>query len=97
MTDLTGDIPPGLARALGDDIVVERELGGGGMSRVYLCHDRVHERRIPHPVIAAEGGHHAAQPLGPVAGAERLAAQRDAHDDEFDGVLGHRRIIGGAP
>jgi TolB-like protein/predicted Ser/Thr protein kinase len=33
-------------RAFGDDITIERELGGGGMSVVYLCQDRVHNRQL---------------------------------------------------
>ena len=32
--------------AFGDDITIERELGGGGMSVVYLCQDRVHNRQL---------------------------------------------------
>ncbi len=32
--------------AFGDDITIERELGGGGMSVVYLCEDRVHARQL---------------------------------------------------
>jgi hypothetical protein len=46
--------------------------------------DRMDERRVLHAVIAAEGRHHAAQALGPVAGPERLAVESDALDDEFD-------------
>jgi TolB-like protein len=54
MNDPTDATPARLARALGDDIVIERELGGGGMSRVYLCLDRVHERRLAVKVMRGD-------------------------------------------
>jgi eukaryotic-like serine/threonine-protein kinase len=35
-----------LAEALGEGYTVERELGGGGMSRVFVAHDRRLDRRV---------------------------------------------------
>jgi len=43
-----------LARALGRDYVVERELGGGGMSRVFLVTDTRLQRRVAVKVLAPE-------------------------------------------
>ena len=35
-----------IQRRLGDDFAIERELGGGGMSRVYVAYDRRLDRRV---------------------------------------------------
>lgn len=35
-----------IQRQLGDDFAIERELGGGGMSRVYVAYDRRLDRRV---------------------------------------------------
>ncbi len=43
-------------RHLGDDFTVERELGGGGMSRVYVAHDRRLGRRVAVKVLREELG-----------------------------------------
>lgn len=43
-------------RHLGDDFTVERELGGGGMSRVYVAHDRRLGRRVAIKVLREELG-----------------------------------------
>ena len=57
---------------------------------------RMNIRGVLHAVVAAESGHHAAQPLGPVARPERLAVQRHPLNDELDdGVgrgLGHAEL-----
>jgi serine/threonine-protein kinase len=40
------DLRATLERTLGDTYAIERELGGGGMSRVFLAEDRALERRV---------------------------------------------------
>ena len=50
VTDATGDpnntLRATLERSLGDAYLFERELGGGGMSRVFLAEDRTLQRQI---------------------------------------------------
>ncbi len=43
-----------LQRALAGEYVIDRELGGGGMSRVYLAHDVTLERRVVIKVLSSE-------------------------------------------
>jgi len=43
---------------------IERELGAGGMSTVYLAHDKKHDRKVAIKILHAE--------LAPVLGAERF-------------------------
>ena len=54
MTDL---LLEQLQRALGDSLAIERELGGGGMSRVFVARDARLDRRVVvkvlHPSLAA--------------------------------------------
>jgi eukaryotic-like serine/threonine-protein kinase len=57
-------VPPGLADALKDRYVLERELGRGGMATVYLAHDLRHDRPVALKVLHAE--------LALVLGAERF-------------------------
>ena len=52
--DLAHDITEQLQQALDGSVVVERELGGGGMSRVFLAHDRALDRRIVVKVLPSE-------------------------------------------
>ncbi len=47
-------LPESLRRALGDAYAVERELGGGGMSRVFLAKDRSLDRQVVVKVLAPE-------------------------------------------
>jgi serine/threonine-protein kinase len=45
-----------LALRLGPSMTIERELGGGGMSRVFLAHDASLDRRIVIKVLHGTGG-----------------------------------------
>ena len=46
MPNPSGDLPERLQRSLGGAIALERELGGGGMARVFLATERALDRRI---------------------------------------------------
>jgi hypothetical protein len=45
---------PDTPRLPGDRFTVERELGRGGMSTVYLAHDGKHDRRVAVKLLVAE-------------------------------------------
>ncbi|MEX2180780.1 MAG: serine/threonine-protein kinase [Gemmatimonadaceae bacterium] len=49
------DLGPRLQRSLGDAFAIERELGGGGMARVYLARDAALDRRVVIKVLDLEG------------------------------------------
>ena len=48
------DVRDALQQSLGDHFHLERELGGGGMSRVFLAYDRVLDRRVVVKLLPAE-------------------------------------------
>jgi serine/threonine-protein kinase len=54
---MTEDLLPRLRSALGEEYIVERELGRGGMATVYLARDLRHDRpvalKVLHPELAA--------------------------------------------
>ena len=50
------DVLPRLNAALGDRYRIERELGRGGMGRVYLAEDLKHKRRVAIKVLTSELG-----------------------------------------
>ena len=50
MSDLRND----LQSALGDAYTIERELGGGGMSRTFVAHERTLSRRVVIKVLSPE-------------------------------------------
>ena len=52
---MTDDLRPRLQRSLGDAFVIERELGGGGMARVFLAEERALGRRVVVKVLDLEG------------------------------------------
>ena len=54
-TAMQDDLTPRLQRSLGDAFTIERELGGGGMSRVFLATDRALDRRVVVKVLDLEG------------------------------------------
>lgn len=43
-----------LQQALGANYTIERELGGGGMSRVFVAHDQSLDRKVVVKVMAPE-------------------------------------------
>src|SRR5256885_14633038 len=49
-----GDLVARLQSALGDAYRIERELGGGGMSRVFLAQERELERQVVVKVLPPE-------------------------------------------
>src|SRR3989442_15154635 len=49
-----GDVLARLHSALGDAYRIERELGGGGMSRVFLAQERELERQVVVKVLPPE-------------------------------------------
>ncbi len=51
---MTTDLHRRLQAALGNDFLVERELGGGGMSRVFLAEERRLGRRVVVKVLRSE-------------------------------------------
>ena len=57
MTDLREQ----LQQSLGDAYAIERELGGGGMSRVFVATERALERKVVVKVIPIDGGEAASQ------------------------------------
>jgi tetratricopeptide (TPR) repeat protein len=48
------DLKSDLQSALGDAYTIERELGGGGMSRTFVAHERTLSRRVVIKVLAPE-------------------------------------------
>ncbi len=52
---MTDDLLPRLQRSLGDALRIERELGGGGMSRVFLATETALERQVVVKVLDLEG------------------------------------------
>jgi serine/threonine-protein kinase len=48
------DLKNDLQAALGDAYTIERELGGGGMSRTFLAHERTLSRRVVVKVLSPE-------------------------------------------
>ncbi len=69
-----------LQQALGDDLTIERELGGGGMSRVFVAHDRTLDRRVVVKVF-------------PEALAEGLSADRFRREIALSAALQHPNIV----
>jgi serine/threonine protein kinase len=56
VTDPSSDVRGQLQAALGDAYTIERELGGGGMSRVFVASERALGRSVVIKVIAPELG-----------------------------------------
>lgn len=74
------EIAPELQRALSDRYRIERELGRGGMSVVYLAEDLKHSRRVALKVLAPE--------LGQALGSERFL-----REIRIAAKLSHPRIV----
>src|SRR4029077_4247779 len=47
-----------LSATLGSKYTVERELGGGGMSRVFLAHEHALDRQVVVKILSPELSHH---------------------------------------
>lgn len=64
------DIPGGLAAALSDRYVLERQVGAGGMATVYLARDLRHKRLVALKVVRPElgGRRSSAGPAGTATG-----------------------------
>jgi TolB-like protein/tetratricopeptide (TPR) repeat protein/tRNA A-37 threonylcarbamoyl transferase component Bud32 len=69
-----------LQRSLGDAYAIERELGGGGMSRVWLATETALDRKVVVKVIAAELS-------------EGLSAERFAREVRLAARLQHANIV----
>jgi Tol biopolymer transport system component len=69
-----------LSAALADRYVVERELGAGGMARVYLAHDVRHDRKVALKVLRPE--------LSAILGGERFL-----HEIKTTANLQHPHIL----
>lgn len=70
--DLQGLLPlpsevQGLAKALADRYVIEREIGHGGMATIYLARDLRHDRKVALKVLDPE--------LAAVLGVERFLSE----------------------
>ena len=52
--ETSSDLLERLSTVLGDDFVVERELGGGGMSRVFVALETALNRRVVVKVLPDE-------------------------------------------
>jgi TolB-like protein/tRNA A-37 threonylcarbamoyl transferase component Bud32/Flp pilus assembly protein TadD len=52
--ELTPDLSERLSAILGDELVIERELGGGGMSRVFVAYETALQRRVVVKVLPDE-------------------------------------------
>ena len=74
------DLLQQLQTALGAAYMLERELGGGGMSRVYLAEDAALGRRIVIKVLAPEL-------------AEGLSAERFAREIRLAARLQHPNVV----
>jgi serine/threonine-protein kinase len=61
------DVPAALSAALADRYRLEREIGAGGMARVYLARDLKHDREVAIKVLRAE--------VAAVVGVERFLAE----------------------
>jgi TolB-like protein/tRNA A-37 threonylcarbamoyl transferase component Bud32 len=77
MTDLRDQVQ----QALGTDFEIESELGGGGMSRVYVARDRKLQRRIAVKVLSPEL-------------ASELSADRFRREIMLSAALQHPHIVG---
>ncbi len=69
-----------LDRTLGDSLTIERELGGGGMSRVFLAEERALGRRVVVKVLAPELAH-------------ELSSERFAREIRLSAKLQHPNIV----
>ena len=77
---MDGELRERLQQILGDAYVVERELGGGGMSRVFLAEERALGRRVVVKVLAPEL-------------AEGMSAERFAREVRVAARLQHPNIV----
>ena len=50
------DLNERLSAAIGEELVIERELGGGGMSRVFVAYEPALNRRVVVKVLPDEIG-----------------------------------------
>ena len=74
------DVQERLQQALGTAYVIERELGGGGMSRVFVAHEAALGRKVVIKVLRSEL-------------AEGLSAERFKREVRFAARLQHPHIV----
>ena len=77
---MVNDLATRLQSALGDAYRLERELGGGGMSRVFVVHDQALGRDVVVKVLAPEL-------------AEGLSAERFAREVRLAARLQHPNVV----
>ncbi len=77
---MTADLSTQLQESLGAAYLVERELGGGGMSRVFLAEETALQRKVVVKVLAPEL-------------AEGLSAERFAREIRLVAQLQHPNIV----
>ncbi len=76
----SGDLRARLTEALGHTFTVDRELGGGGMSHVFLAEERALGRRVVVKVLAPQIAH-------------ELSAERFAREIRLSSQLQHPNIV----
>jgi eukaryotic-like serine/threonine-protein kinase len=92
MTTVPQD-PSGSLPALGDAYTIERELGGGGMSRVFVATDRALERKVVVKLLSTE----VAQGLSAERFAREIKLAAQLQDPHIVPVLATGTTLDGVP
>ena len=70
------DLREQLQRTLGNAYTIERELGGGGMSQLFVAEETALGRKVVVKVDGGPVGEHSARSCEPVAHSSKLNARR---------------------